>query len=157
SPFDPAVVTTSFSVQAVAGFADERGDAMLIDTSGALIRVRPDGQRGALEPHPAHPGAVGRVRASFHMGPHRALVGAEGGLYVAQEGWIIAPGWTTGLDPDGLTGAADPGDGTAWIAHQSGLFQVNGGILSELKVGGQSVTGITALAASPAEDGSAGI
>jgi hypothetical protein len=157
SPFDPAVVTTDFSVQAVAGFADERGDAMLVDASGALIRVRADGQRGALEPHPANPAEVGAVRALFPMGPHSALVAAEGGLFVAQEGWIIDPGWAAGLDPAGLTGAADPGDGTAWIAHQSGLFQVNGGILSELKVGGQSVTGITALAAAPAEDGSAGI
>jgi hypothetical protein len=157
SLFEPAVVSTSFQVKDGAGFADERGDAMLIDGSGALVRVKADGTNGSLEAHPGNPGPVGEVRAVFPMGPHAALVAAEGGVFVAQEGWIIDPGWSTVLDPAGITGAADPGDGTAWIAHQSGLFQVNGGALSELKVGGASVTGITALAAAPAEDGSEGI
>lgn len=157
SPFDPAVVSTSFQVQDAAGFADERGDAMLIDLAGALIRVKADGTPGSLEPHPGNPGPVGAVRAAYPMGPHAALVAAEGGVFVAQQGWIIDPGWGIALDPAGLIGAADPGDGTAWIAHQGGLFQVNGGTLSELKVGGASVTGITALAAAPAEDGSEGI
>ncbi|HVE85631.1 MAG TPA: hypothetical protein VND93_22410 [Myxococcales bacterium] len=157
SPFDPVVVPTTFLVKDAPAFADERGDAMLIDSTDALIRVRADGNRGALEPHPGNPSPVGAVRAVFPMGPHGALVAAAGGLFVAQEGWIIDPGWASSIDSAGVTGAADPGDGTAWIASQSGLFQVNGGVLSELKVGGQSVTGITALAAAPAEDGSAGI
>src|SRR6185295_13677441 len=157
STFDPAVVSTSFRVQDAPGFADERGDAMLINASGALVRVKADGQQGSLEPHPGNPGPVGAVRAVFPMGPHAALVAAGGGVFVAQEGWIIDPGWGTALDPAGVTGAADPGDGTAWIAHQSGLFQVNGGAISELKLGGASITGITALATAPAEDGSGGI
>ncbi|HEY8207530.1 MAG TPA: hypothetical protein VIG99_08620 [Myxococcaceae bacterium] len=157
SPFEPAAVTTSFAVKDAAGFADERGDAILITSAGALVRVKADGMAGSLEAHPGNPGPVGEARAVFSMGPHNALVAAEGGVFVAQEGWVIDPGWATALDPAAITGAADPGDGTAWIASQAGLFQVNGGTLSELKVGGQSVAGITALAAAPAEDGSEGI
>jgi hypothetical protein len=147
-------VTTTLAVSDRPGFADERGDAMLIDADGQLIRVRADGQKGSLEAHPGNPAPVGQVRAVFPLGPHAALVAAEGGLFVAQGGWILSPGWASLLSAGEVTGAADMGDGSAWIAATSGIFRVRDGILSELKVGGASVTGATAMAASRAEDGS---
>lgn len=153
SPFDPVVVTSDLTVKSTAGFADERGDAVLLDDAGQVIRVRADGQRGALEPHPGNRTAVGGVHGLFPMGPHAVVVAAAGGVFLAQAGWILSPGWT-GLDPAGVVGAADPGDGTGWIAHRDGLFQVKDGAVSELKVGGESVQGLKAVAAARGEDGS---
>src|SRR5687767_5756011 len=115
SPFDALVVASAVDVKAEPGFADERGDALLLDEAGQVVRIRADGQRGALEPHPGNPVAVGAVRALFPMGPHAALVAAAGGVFVAQGGWLLSPGWTA-LDSAGVVGAADPGDGTGWIA-----------------------------------------
>lgn len=138
-------------------FADESGDALLVDASGAPFRVRLDGSLGPLESHPANPEAPGKI-AGFHpLGPHLALAVAENGLFVSQNGWLISVPWSHALAPASVIGAADARDGSAWIATAGGLYRLKDGALSELKVGGRSVTGLKAVAAARAEDGSPGV
>ncbi len=156
-PFAPVVVESSLGIRAVPGFADERGEAILVGTDGAPLRIRADGQRGTLHPHPANVSPVGEVRALFPMGPHRTLVAASGGVFVAASGWVMEPLWSQPLDPEGMRGAAESQDGTAWLAHRLGLFRVKDGALSELKLEGESVQGLTAITAGRAEDGADGV
>lgn len=151
--FEPVVVDASDAVRAAGGFADERGDALVVSASGAALRIRADGTRGTLNAHPANQQPVGEVRALFPMGRHRALVAGATGTFVAASGWLMEPLWSTPLPPDGIVGAAEGEDGSSWIAHTQGLFRVRDGALAELKLSGQSVTGLTAIAAGRAEDG----
>lgn len=152
-PFQPVVVDAAEAVRRAGGFADERGEALLVSTAGAPLRIRADGARGTLNAHPGNQQAVGEVRAVFQMGRHRALIAGAGGLFVAASGWLMEPLWTTPLSSEGVVGAAEGTDGSSWIAHSSGLFRVRNGELAELKLSGESVTGITAIAAGRGEDG----
>jgi hypothetical protein len=52
---------------------------------------------------------------------------------------------------------AQGADGAAWLAHASGLYRLNEGQLSALKVNGEGLVGITQLATAPAEDGAPGV
>jgi hypothetical protein len=52
---------------------------------------------------------------------------------------------------------AQGADGAAWLAHASGLYRLNNGQLSALKVEGAALEGITELAVAPAEDGAPGV
>ncbi|HLL52590.1 MAG TPA: hypothetical protein VK447_03530, partial [Myxococcaceae bacterium] len=153
----PAVTVLSQATGALPGFADEAGDALLVDAAGKLVRVRLDGTLGPLESHPRNVQSPGKVLGVHPLGPHLALVAAENGLYLAQGGWLIAAPWSSQLSPEGVRGATDAGDGSAWIAHESGLFRLKDGLLSELRIAGGPVQGLTAVQASRAEDGVPGV
>ncbi len=155
--FDAVLVESQAALSTAPGAADESGGGMFLTADGEPARLRMDGSRAQLVAHPGNAAALGKVSALRPLGPHSALVSAEGGLFVAQGGWIIAPSWRAHLPVDGLVATATGADGTAWIAHQQGLFRVSNGELSELKLDGASVEGLTALAAAPAEDGANGI
>ncbi|MFP2934461.1 hypothetical protein ACLESO_57000 [Pyxidicoccus sp. 3LG] len=81
---------------------------------------------------------------------------AQNGLFLAESGWLIAPPWRDALGA-GVTATAQSADGAVWLAHSSGLYRLQEGTLSALKVGGGPLTGITAMAAAPAADGSPGV
>lgn len=138
------------------GFADQSGGGIFASAAGGLVRLRLDGSLGALEPHPGNTVAAGAVSAVFRLGPHSALVEAQNGLFLAESGWLIAPPWRDALGP-GVKATAQAADGTVWLAHTSGLYRLQEGTLSALKVGGAMLTGITAMAAAPAADGSPGV
>ncbi len=139
-------IAAQVTVAPSSGVADPLGGAMLIDASGQPVRVRADGSQSTLESHPSNPAPPGFARALWALGPHSALVAAGGGLYLAQNGWLIAPPWRDAVPAEGVVGAADALDGTAWIGHRDGLFRLSGGQLAELKLGGSSATGLTHLA-----------
>lgn len=155
--FDAQSTMSTLEAAPLAGFADEAGDALLLQPSGSPVRVRLDGSQGPLESHPGNPEPPGAVRGLWPLGPHSALVAAANGLYIAQAGWLIAPPWRVLLSPEGVVGAADTADGTAWIAHESGLFRLKDGQLAELKISGASVAGLKAVVAGRAEDGQAAV
>jgi mono/diheme cytochrome c family protein len=90
----------------------------------------------------------------FAAGPFSALVAAEHGLYIAESGWLIEPAWRDALEPDDVVASALGSDAVAWIGSGDGLFRIEGGELSELKAEDGSISGISALAVAPAEDGS---
>lgn len=156
TPFRPAEVPAQVELASTSGFADQSGGGVFASASGGLVRLRLDGSRGALEPHPGNTVESGEVTAVFRLGPHSALVEARNGLFLAESGWLIAPPWRDALGP-GVTATAQSADGAVWLAHTRGLYRLQGGMLSALKVGGGAVTGITAMAAAPAADGSAGV
>jgi hypothetical protein len=140
-------------MSAAGGFADERGGGVFAAADGAALRLRADGTMAALESHPGNPLPPGKVQRVFRAGAFAALLTAEHGLYLAESGWMIAPAWRDVLDAPGVIAVAAEMDGVTWIAHQKGLFRVEQGELSELKVEGASVLGLTALAVAPARDG----
>ncbi|MCP3135729.1 hypothetical protein [Pyxidicoccus xibeiensis] len=156
APFRPAQVQASVALAAAPGFADQSGGGVFASAAGGLVRLRLDGSRGALEPHPGNTVEAGPVTGVFRLGPHSALVEAQNGLFLAESGWLIAPPWRTALAP-GVTATAQSADGAVWLAHTSGLYRLQEGTLSALKVGGEPLTGITAMAAAPAADGSPGV
>jgi hypothetical protein len=149
--FQPARVTAQAEVAAPSGFADQTGGGVFVTAAGDFVRLRLDGTKAPLENHPGNPMTPGRGRTVFRMGPGSALVEAENGLFLAQSGWIIAPPWREALGT-GLSATVVTPDGAAWLAHASGLFQLRGGALSQLKVDGQPLDGIRALVVAPAQD-----
>jgi hypothetical protein len=136
-----------------SGFADERGGGVFTTPEGTAVRLRVDGSRGALENHPGNGTAPGVIQRVFPAGPYSALVAADNGLFVAESGWLIEPSWREALDPEGIVAAAMGGDGVVWLAHERGLYRIEAGELSELKVERKSLRGLTALAVAPAPDG----
>ncbi|EAU70070.1 hypothetical protein STIAU_8413 [Stigmatella aurantiaca DW4/3-1] len=156
-PFQPAYVSSAQSLAPGSGFADQAGGGVFVTAAGEAVRIRLDGTRAQLVSHPGNPVAPGLVRAVFRTGPRTALVEAEKGLFIADSGWMIAPSWRAKLGP-GLVATAQTSDGAVWLAHTSGLYRLHEGLLTELKVGGESLTGITTLAAAPAvEDAAPGL
>ncbi|WP_163990387.1 hypothetical protein [Pyxidicoccus caerfyrddinensis] len=156
TPFRPAEVPAKAELASTPGFADQAGGGVFASASGSLVRLRLDGSLGALEPHPGNTVSAGAVSGVFRMGPHSAVVEAQNGLFVAESGWLIAPSWRDALGA-GVTATAQSADGAGWLAHTSGLYRLQEGTLAALKVGGSSITGITALAAAPTTDGSPGV
>ena len=151
-PVDVTAIASMVDVAATPAFADERGGGLFIDLAGRVVRLRSDGTRAALESHPQNPIPPGAASSIWPLGPFTALVVTDRGLFVADSGWLIAPPWQTRLSAEGFLSSATGLDGVAWIAHQDGLFRVEGGSLKELKANGQPITGITALAIAPATD-----
>jgi hypothetical protein len=135
------------------GFADERGGGVFADGTNQAVRLRADGTMAVLQSHPGNPKPPGSVQRVFRAGAFAALMTAENGLYLAESGWLIAPAWRDALDSAGVIAVAAEMDGVTWIAHQRGLFRVEQGQLAELKVEGQSLLGLTAIAVAPARDG----
>lgn len=152
APVNVSSIASAVDVSASPAFADERGGGLFIDLAGRVVRLRLDGTRAALESHPLNVVPPGAATSLWPLGPFTALVVTERGLYVADSGWLIAPPWQTRLSADGFIASATGVEGIAWIAHRDGLFRVEGGELKELKVNGESVAGITALAIAPATD-----
>ncbi len=152
TPVDVSTVNSMVQLAATPAFADERGGGLFIDLAGRVVRLRGDGTRAALESHPQNPTPPGVASSIWPLGPYTALVVTERGLYVADGGWLIAPPWQTRLPAEGFLSSATGVDGIAWLAHQDGLFRVEGGELKELKANGAPITGITALAVAPATD-----
>lgn len=138
---------------AVPAFADERGGGLFVDPSGRPVRVRPNGQRGVLDTHPRNPTQPGAATGVFPLGPYSALVATSQGLFVADQGWLVSPPWHAALEPSGVRATAVTADGVAWVAHEAGLYRVEGGALAEFTVDGAALPGVTALAAGPTADG----
>jgi hypothetical protein len=155
-PFQPVQVRAEANVAPATGFADQTGGGIFATAEGGVIRLRLDGTRASLESHPGNPVTPGRARAVFRMGPGSALMEADNGLFLAQSGWLIAPPWREVLST-GLAATAVTPDGAVWLGHVSGLYRLQDGMLSALKVNGQGLEGITALVAAPAEDGAQGV
>jgi hypothetical protein len=141
----------------LAGFADERGGGIFLSAEGSAIRLRADGTKGRLESHPGNARMPGKVARVFATGPFSALVTAENGLYMAESGWLIEPSFQQALSAEGVVAVAYAGDGVAWIAHEQGLFRLEGGALFELKTDGKALRDITALAVAPAPDGASAV
>jgi hypothetical protein len=154
--FQPGQVRSQVALASGSGFADQAGGGVFISTAGQAVRLRLDGSRALLEGHPGNAVAPGTARAAFRLGPRTALVETETGLFVADGGWLIAPPWRDALGA-GTVATAQGADGASWLAHSSGLFRLSDGQLSALKVDGAAMTGITQLAAAPAEDGAPGV
>ncbi|WP_426733213.1 hypothetical protein [Myxococcus faecalis] len=154
--FRPTEVRAKTTLASAPGFADQSGGGIFANTSGKVVRLRLDGSLGALEPHPGNSAQPGTVNAVFRMGPHSALVEAQNGLFLAESGWLISPPWRDALGL-GISATTQAADGAVWLAHPTGLFQLRDGTLSALKVKGEALTGITALAAAPTAEGSAGV
>ncbi len=154
--FTATQVSTAQSLAAAPGFADQSGGGIFATATGEAVRLRLDGTKAALAPHPQNKAPLGAVRATFRLGPHSALVETDSGLFLADQGWLIEPLWQEVLGT-GIIATAQTADGAAWIAHPKGLFQIQGGALASLKLSGQPLTGITAMTAAPAEDGLAGL
>jgi hypothetical protein len=151
--YTPEVAEAQQALAATAGFADERGGGVFLDVEGRVVRLRLDGSLARIESHPGNSQAPGRALRVFAAGPFSALVVAEAGLYLAEGGWLIEPSWRDQLDAGGIVAVALGSNGVTWVAHQRGLFRIEAGQLSELKVAGTSLLGISALAAAAAPDG----
>lgn len=154
--FDAVTQVTMLDLSAGPSFADERGGGVFVDLAGRVVRVRANGQRGVLESHPRNTVWPGPAAGIYSLGPSNALVATTRGFFVADQGWLIAPSWQAALSPEGLRATAIGADGAAWLAHDTGLFRLERGQLSEFKSGDASLTGITALAVAPV-DGAAGV
>jgi hypothetical protein len=154
--FQPTQVRSPMALASGSGFADQTGGGVFVSAAGQAVRLRLDGSRATLENHPGNPVAPGTARAAFRLGPRTALVETATGLFLADAGWLIAPPWREALGP-GMVATAQGADEAVWLAHASGLFRLNNGQLSALKVDGAPLDGITELAAAPAEDGAPGV
>lgn len=153
APFDAALAQSALPLSAVPSFADERGGGVFVDLAGRAVRLRYDGAQGLLEPHPGNPVSPGPASAAWPLGPFSALLVTDQGLFVADSGWVIAPPWRDALPAEGLLGTALAADGVAWLAHAQGLYRLAEGQLSEFKLAGESLTGLTGLAIAPAPNG----
>jgi hypothetical protein len=154
--FTATRVDTAQSLAASPGFADQSGGGIFATASGGVVRLRLDGTKAALAPHPQNKVALGAVKATFRLGPQSALVETDTGLFLADKGWLIEPLWQEVLGA-GIVATAQTADGASWLAHPKGLFQIQGGVLASLKLSGQPLTGITTMTAAPAEDGLPGL
>ncbi|MDP2269357.1 MAG: hypothetical protein Q8N23_00215 [Archangium sp.] len=155
--FDAVSQATMLDLAASPGFADERGGGVFIDLAGRVVRVRGNGDRGVLESHPRNTVLPGPASAVFALGPSNALVATSRGLFVADQGWLIAPSWQALLPAEGLLGTALGGDGVAWLAHTQGLYRLERGVLTEFKLSGERLSGLTAMAVAPTLDGTPGV
>ncbi|MFT3710767.1 MAG: hypothetical protein QM817_24345 [Archangium sp.] len=153
--FDAVSQTTMLELSAAPAFADERGGGVFVDLAGRVVRVRANGDRGVIEAHPANTILPGPASGVWALGPTNALVATTRGLFVAEQGWLITPPWQ--LPAEGVKATTLDGDGVAWVVHESGLFRLERGLLSEFKLADASLTGITAIAAAPTLDGTPGI
>ncbi len=153
TPFDASVLLSSSAISSAPGFADQRGGGIFAGQNGQVLRLRADGSGGPLTAHPGNPVAPGSVTAVWPLGPFSALVGTSTGLFVAESGWVIAPSWQSLLSADGLVATVLDTHGVAWLAHQSGLFRLEGGQLFELTSGGEHLAGVTSLAVAPGPSG----
>jgi hypothetical protein len=151
----PAVVVAKaqMPLAAAPGFASERGGGYFVGPAGEVVRVGPTGLRAAMEAHPGNPIAPGLATALWPVSPSAALAVTSTGLAWADSGWLTAPPWQSALGAEGFVAAAAGPGGVGWLAHQSGLFQISGQQLAELRVDDGPITGLTALAAGPAPDG----
>ena len=111
--------------------------------------MRGNGEQGVLEAHPRNEVFPGPASGVHALGPANSLVATERGLFVADQGWLIAPSWQAVLPADGLLATALGSDGVAWLAHTQGLFRLERGALTEFKLAGASLTGLTAMAGAP--------
>lgn len=157
SPFDSVVTESTLALAATPSFADERGGGIFVDLAGRVVRLRSNGSQGVIEAHPQNPVLPGPARSVWALGPYNALVATSRGLFVADQGWLISPPWQDVLSSDGLVATGVGENGVGWVAHAKGLFRLEGGALSELKLDGASVAGLTALAVGPAPDGAQGV
>ena len=130
---------------------------MFIDPEGVAFRLRADGTRAGLELLASTPGTDAPIRALYPLGPHAAVLVGAGGPLIAQSGWVSSPGWSTALDGAGIVGATDSIALGGWLAHQSGLFRLVDGELFELKSGGASLDGISAIASARSEQGASAV
>jgi len=154
--FQAAQVRSQVALASGSGFADQTGGGVFVSSAGQAVRLRLDGSRAALENHPGNPVVPGTVNAAFRLGPRTALVETGSGLFLADAGWLISPPWRDALGP-GLVATVQAADGAVWLAHASGLYRLSEGRLAALKVNGEALTGITELAAAPAEDTAPGV
>jgi hypothetical protein len=153
TPLEVEQTEAALELAAGSGFADERGGGVFATPDGKAVRLRVDGSQGRLESHPGNSQAPETVRRVFPVGPYSALVAADNGLFIAESGWLIEPSWRDALDPSGIVAAAMGGNGVVWLAHERGLYRIEAGELSELKVERKSLLGLTALAVAPAPNG----
>jgi hypothetical protein len=155
--FDAVTQQTMLELSAAPAFADERGGGVFVDLAGRVVRVRANGMKGVLEAHPGNTVLPGPASGVWALGPSNSLVSTSRGLFVADQGWLIAPAWQNALPAEGLKSTTLDGDGVAWMVHEAGLFRLDRGVLSEFKLNEASLTGLTALAAAPTLDGTPGV
>jgi hypothetical protein len=155
--FTATTVGTSEELSALPSFADERGGGVFVDLAGRVTRVRPNGTRGVLEPHPSDEIWPGPATGVFPLSGINSLVATSRGVFVVNDGWLVSPEWQAVIPPDGLRASAVSSDGSAWLAHDTGLFRLARGTLGEFKLGDQSLGGVTSVAAAPTPEGGAGI
>lgn len=151
------VSSTSEALSATPALADERGGGLFVDLAGHVVRLKPNGTRGALESHPANVVWPGPASAVWPLGPSSALAVTSRGVFVAEEGWLIAPPWQASLDPSGIRAVAVSADGIAWVAHAQGLYRVEGGQLGQLSVTATALADVTHVAVAPSPDGHPGV
>jgi hypothetical protein len=154
SELDLQPVAASVKLAAKGGFGDQRGGGIFADETGHAVRLRSDGSQAALESHPANPEPPGPVQRILASGPDSAWVLADNGVYAAREGWLYAVQSGIELSADAVVAAAVGGEGQCYVALRQGLYRLDGSALSELRVSGQAITGVSALAVAPAPDGS---
>lgn len=151
---EAALVSTSVAPRDGApGFADQAGGGIFVAESGAAVRLRLDGSPGPLESHPGNSVAPGAIAAALPFGAHAALAVAQNGAYVVSSGWLISPGWSEALAPAAIRAAAQSADGSIWLAHERGVYRVEGGALDELQQDGAPLGAVDAIAAGPVRDG----
>lgn len=153
TPFEATVLATANGVSPAPSFADERGGGIFI-ASQAVVRVRADGSTLPVQSHPGNAVKPGTASTAWPLGPFSALIATSTGLFVAESGWLVAPPWQSLLSADGMVGTALDKNGVAWLAHERGLFRLEGGKLFELASQGAPLTGINALAVAPGPRGS---
>ena len=151
------LTASSVPLAAASGFADQRGGGIFVDNEAKPVRLRIDGSVAALENHPANAEAPGRVQRVLPIGADSAWVVADNGVYTARAGFLYELRLGQTIDPEALVAAAVGGEERAFVALKTGLFRLDDGALSELRVDGQPISGVTALAVAPAPDGSAAV
>lgn len=144
---------TPLALAASQAFGDERGGGVFVDVAGRAVRLRIDGTLSRLESHPGNPVTPGPATAAWPLGPFTSLLATSKGLFLSDSGWLIAPPWREQLTAEGFVATAVGDNGVAWVAHAKGLFRIAGGALTELKVEGQSLAGLSGLAVAPAPNG----
>lgn len=156
-PVEVKTLETPVLLSAAPSFGDERGGGLFIDLAGQVVRLRANGAPGLISPHPLDPVFPGPARSIAPLGPYTGLVSTTRGLFVAENGWLIAPLWQDTLSAEGLVATAVAASGTGWLAHEKGLFRIESGGLSELKVDAASLEHLSALAVGPGPDARDGV
>ena len=111
--FDAVTQQTMLELSAAPAFADERGGGVFVDLAGRVVRVRANGMKGVLEAHPGNTVLPGPASGVWALGPSNSLVSTSRGLFVADQGWLIAPAWQNALPAEGLKSTTLDGDGVA--------------------------------------------